>query len=313
MRVISLVLAGVVSVFASDELYRAYSKNAGKNIEAKALPMEFVHRLYGLFVATADKNIAKGSYQEKAWLFENTMAFLGTLTHYRNGSVTYADYKEGVKNLFGFIDSGRLQNFSDADDDGVLDHRLQAYYFAVALGVLAGIGPGFIPYPDKEQGDRYGEVALPVYKYRVSMQQLRVATLTAMTYRVAYNRAELATLYFFANSYCRGVEKQEATRRVATNPSDAAEAKVRAFVCDKAPGVLCYGPIVAAIKDLKVALLAANDAFASQGSSNASFACLSILTQLHNTKVLLDQMELSLYNLSTQYAILSAKEKEMPR
>lgn len=321
-KVLLATTLAVSSVFAdsTDALFRAYANsinrvnNVLKSTSSLDINDEFIRAIYNAFVA-ANMNI-DGEYRKKTWLFENTLAFLGTFTEAKARSIDFATYQSKLRTLSGILDAGKVQNFSDATADGAIESRIIAYYRAVAIGVLAGIGPGYIPFPGKEQGDMYGAVAVPVYNYRVSMQALRTSVLTSMIYRVVYNKAELATLYFFANSYCRGLEKQEATKRVATRPEDAFRSKageVQYDILVRGSGTLRYEPVVAAIKDLKVALLAASDALASQGSANATFTCLSILTQLHNTKALIDFMELALYNLSAQYGILASMEKSAAR
>lgn len=299
MVVLLLLIFGLV--FAGP--YEAYEANRGRNIQrAIEFPREyeFIKRLYD--AATGAFNLSESvsgnqGYTRSAWIFENTMALLGYFhkawtTEYSFGS--YVREVEGIKNM---ASQGRVRE-DDGGENGVSEARMQEYYRAIYLGVLAGFSYGMVPYPSKEQAGKYGKVLSPVYAFRVGQQAMRVAVLTEMAERLAYHRAELATLYYFSRRYCSDTGEFTRIFRQRINVPGGGFG-----------GGDCCAAIVSAIMDAKAAIVAALSVVDEKIGTMGELECLSLLTALHNTKVGLEVAELELYKLSVNHSLLSIMEK----
>lgn len=271
--------------------------------------LKFLYNLSRLWVGDKSAIEGKGQYAEKAWMFENTMALLGFLEGVKKkDDVNYDKYRDIFNNVFEKFNKGRLRNWDDASDGVVSEQKLKEYYQAVFLGVLSGIGSGFIAGPDPAIAARYGEVSIPVLGYRTSVQAVRTALFVEYAYRIAYARGELASLYWHAKQQCDTVNNKitnfETNIRTIENTENMPPTIAAGTCC---PANLSY------LANIRSILGVGFRTLIEQNVESLKLQCIMLLTQLHNAKLNLETLELVLYNLSANYSHLAITEKAMAK
>lgn len=308
--VVLLFLFGLV--YGQNPVYENY-KNSSPSVnlynDLYNSDLTFLKNLSSFWVGGNSEMIPKGGYAEKAWMFENTMALLGFLEGIKKAGDIHPDkYNDIFNNAFGKFNKGRLRNWDDANNGVVSEQKLKEYYQAVMLGVLSGIGPGFISVPDKPVAARYGETALPIFGYRITTQAVRSALFVEYAYRVAYAKAELASLYWHAKQQCDIIHDKipdwQASIMSIENIEKTPPAAGPGYCC---PANLSYLANIRSILSIGFRTLI------DQNIESLKLQCISLLTQLHNAKINLETMELVLYNLSANYSQLAISEKAMVR
>ncbi|MEM1668070.1 MAG: hypothetical protein QXM53_05380 [Thermofilaceae archaeon] len=315
IAIVLLFLFGLV--YGQNPVYENYRNSTHPTVDLYAdlynSDFTFLRNLSKFWMG-GNRDMAEGwgKYAERAWMFENTMALLGFLEGIKKSSNIDPDkYRNILNNALRKFADGRLRNWNDASNGVANQQRLKEYYQAVFLGVLSGIGPGFIVVPDAPVAARYGEVSVPVLGYRATMQAIRSALLMEYAYRAAYARAELASLYWYAKQQCDGVndkissdDKWKANINSIETLGDMTPATGPGYCC---PTNLSYLANIRSILSIGFRTLI------DQNTESLKLQCISLLTQLHNAKINLEIMELVLYNLSVNYSQLAITEKTMVR
>lgn len=308
IAIVLLFLFGFV--YGQNPVYENYSNSTHPTVKLEEdlynSDLTFLKNLSYLWAG--DGRVIKGNYAEKAWMFENTMALLGFLEGVKKSSDINPDkYRNILNNALRKFAGGRLRNWDDANNGVVSEQKLKEYYQAVFLGVLSGIGPGFIAAPDVPVAARYGEVSVPILGYRMAAQAVRSALFVEYAYRIAYAKAELASLYWHAKQQCDGVNNKIPNWQANINSIENIE---------KSPAVgggYCCSANLALLSQIKSILSIGFRTLIDQNIESLKLQCISLLTQLHNAKINLETMELVLYNLSANYSQLAISEKAMVR
>lgn len=309
IAIVLLFLFGLV--YGQNPVYENYSNSTHPTVDLYRdlynSDFTFLRNLSKFWVG-GNRSMIQGNYAEKAWMFENTMALLGFLEGIKKSSNIDPDkYRNILNNALSKFASGRLRNWNDANNGVANQQRLKEYYQAVFLGVLSGIGPGFIVVPDAPVAARYGEVSVPALGYRATTQAIRSALLMEYAYRAAYAKAELASLYWYAKQQCDGVNDKIPNW----------QANIRSIEnIERSPAVgggYCCGANLALLSQIKSILSIGFRTLIDQNTESLKLQCISLLTQLHNAKINLETMELVLYNLSVNYSQLAITEKTMVR
>ncbi len=311
IAIVLLFLFGIV--YGQNPVYESYKNSTHESVDLYRdlfnSDLTFLKNLSSFWVGGNRDMIPGGGYAEKAWMFENTMALLGFLEGIKkSGDISPDKYNKIFNNAFGKFYKGRLRNWNDANNGVVSEQKLKEYYQAVMLGVLSGMGPGFIVVPDKPVAVRYGEVSVPVFGYRMTVQAVRSALFVEYAHRAAYAKAELASLYWYAKQQCDivngNISDWQASIKSIENIENLPPASGPGYCC---PANLSYLANIRSILSIGFRTLI------DQNIESLKLQCISLLTQLHNAKINLETMELVLYNLSTNYSQLAISEKAMVR
>lgn len=296
-----LLLISLGFALRAPDLYRAYEETSRKRPqEVKPYPLEFMNVLYDLYVGGKDrKGGDKESYIYRAWLFENTMAFIGYFHSTFWTSGRFEDYVRQTGQIREAMRGGRLRE-GDAGAEGILQSRLDDYYRAVLIGVMAGGSYGLVPFPSSEQSGKYGKVLSPVFAFRVGQQQLRHAVLVEYAERVAQRRAELAVLTFYARNLCTG----EVYSLTQLDVGRLGGVSI---------GGECCSAILSSIADMKTAIVNALDVISDQNRAFGDLTCATLLAILHSAKVEQEALEIGLFSLSAQYGMLINQEKAVAK
>ncbi|MEM0325767.1 MAG: hypothetical protein QW733_01875 [Desulfurococcaceae archaeon] len=309
IAIVLLFLFGLA--YGQNPVYEKYKDSTHESVnlynDLYNSDLTFLKNLSYLWVG--DRRVIQEKYAEKAWMFENTMALLGFLEGVKKANDVDPDrYRDILNNALGKFSSGRLRNWNDANNNGVVSQqKLKEYYQAVFLGVLSGIGPGFIAAPNRAVAARYGEVSVPILGYRTTVQAIRTALFVEYAYRIAYAKAELASLYWHAKQQCDTVYNYTSGWQENIRSIGVAE------VMSISGGGTCCGPNLAYLGNIRSILGTGFRTLINQNIESLTLQCISLLTQLHNAKINLEMTELVLYNLSANYSQLAISEKAMVR